>query len=137
MFIANLLMALVGHFGAKAWVRVGYIKKTILYPLIFAFAILGSFSIKKSMFDVGTCLAFGLIGWIFKKYDFPTSPIVLGLVLGKLIEENFVQTMMVTGPAGFVTRPLTVILFVISIAAIAYPIISERVKKKKNPAPNA
>ena len=46
MFIANLLMALVGHFGAKAWVRVGYIKKTILYPLIFAFAILGSFSIK-------------------------------------------------------------------------------------------
>ena len=131
MFVANVLMGLVGFFGAKLWVRVGYIKKTILYPLIFAFAILGSFSIKKSLFDVGTCLAFGIIGWIFKKYDFPASPIVLGLVLGKLIEENFVQTMMVTGPSGFVTRPLTVILFVISIAAIAYPIISERIKKKK------
>ena len=83
------------------------------------------------MFDVGTCLAFGIIGWIFKKYDYPASPIVLGLVLGKLIEENFVQTMMVTGPIGFVTRPLTVILFVVSIAAIAYPIISERISKKK------
>ena len=84
------------------------------------------------MFDVCTCLAFGIIGWIFKKYDYPASPIVLGLVLGKLIEENFVQTMMVTGPAGFVTRPLTVILFVISIAAIVYPIVSERIKKKKS-----
>ena len=63
--------------------------------------------------------------------DYPASPIVLGLVLGKLIEENFVQTMMVTGPIGFVTRPLTVILFLISIAAIAYPIISERRHKKK------
>ncbi|MBQ9342858.1 MAG: tripartite tricarboxylate transporter permease [Clostridia bacterium] len=131
MFVANVMMALVGVFGAKLWVRVGYIKKTILYPLIFAFAILGSFSIKKSMFDVGTCLAFGIIGWIFKKYDFPASPIVLGLVLGKLIEENFVQTMMVTGPIGFVTRPMTVILFVISIAAIAYPIIQESRAKKK------
>ena len=124
-------MAFVGVFGAKLWVRVGYIKKTILYPLIFAFAILGSFSIKKSMFDVGTCLAFGIIGWIFKKYNYPASPIVLGLVLGKLIEENFVQTMMVTGPIGFVTRPMTVILFVISIAAIAYPILQEHLAKKK------
>jgi len=132
MFVANVLLGLVGHFGAKIWVRVGYINKTILYPLIFAFAILGSYSIKKSMFDVGTCLAFGIIGWLFKKYGFPCSPIVLGLVLGKLIEENFVQTMMVTGPRGFVTRPLTVILFAISIAAIVYPIVSGmRADKKK------
>ena len=132
MFVANVLMALVGHFGAKVWVRVGYIKKTILYPLIFAFAILGSYSIKKSLFDVGTCLAFGIIGWMFKKFDFPASPVVLGLVLGKLIEENFVQTMMVTGAKGFVTRPLTVILFVISIAAIVYPIVSGKIAAKKN-----
>ena len=131
MFIANVLMVLVGTYGAKLWVRVGYIKKTILYPLIFAFAILGSYSIKKSMFDVGTCLAFGLIGWMFKKFHFPASPLVLGLVLGKLIETNYVQTLMVTGPVGFVQRPLTVILFVISIAALAYPIISAKIKAKK------
>ncbi|MBQ0072272.1 MAG: tripartite tricarboxylate transporter permease [Spirochaetales bacterium] len=126
MFVANVAMALIGTFGAKVWVRVGYIKKTILYPLIFAFAILGSYSIKKSMFDVGTCLAFGLIGWMFKKFDYPASPLVLGIVLGKLIETNYVQTLMVTGPIGFIQRPFTVILFLISIAAIAYPIIAGR-----------
>ena len=65
-------------------------KKTILYPLIFAFSILGSYSIKKSMFDVGTCLEFGLIGWMFKKFNYPSSPLVLELVLGKLIETNYV-----------------------------------------------
>ncbi|MBO7431102.1 MAG: tripartite tricarboxylate transporter permease, partial [Spirochaetia bacterium] len=95
MFAANLFMVLVGTYGSKLWVRVGYIKKTILYPLIFAFAILGSYSIKKSMFDVGTCLAFGLVGWMFKKYKYPASPLVLGLILGKLIETNYVQTLMV------------------------------------------
>ena len=134
MFIANVLLAFIGTFGAKIWVKVGYIKKTILYPLIFAFAILGSYSIKKSMFDVGTCLVFGLIGWMFKKYDYPSSPLVLGLVLGKLIETNYIQTLMVTGPVGFVQRPLTVILFIISIVAIVYPIIGPRLleRKKKN-----
>ena len=127
MFIANVLLAFIGTFGAKIWVKVGYIKKTILYPLIFAFAILGSYSIKKSMFDVGTCLVFGLIGWMFKKYDYPSSP----LVLGKLIETNYIQTLMVTGPLGFVQRPLTVILFIISIVAIVYPIIGPRLKERK------
>ena len=132
MFIANILLAFIGTFGAKIWVKVGYIKKTILYPLIFAFAILGSYSIKKSMFDVGTCLVFGLIGWMFKKYAYPSSPLVLGLVLGKLIETNYIQTLMVTGPIGFVQRPLTVILFIISIMAIVYPIIGPRLKERKN-----
>ncbi len=133
MFVANVLMVLIGTYGARLWVRVGYIKKTMLYPLIFAFAILGSYSIKKSMFDVGTCLAFGLVGWLFKKFDYPSSPVVLGLVLGKLIETNYVQTLMVTGPVGFVQRPMTVILFVISIAAIVYPILADmkRAKQKK------
>ena len=127
MFISNVLLAFIGTFGAKIWVKVGYIKKTILYPLIFVFAILGSYSIKKSMFDVGTCLVFGLIGWMFKKYDYPSSP----LVLGKLIETNYIQTLMVTGPIGFVQRPLTVILFIISIVAIVYPIIGPRLKERK------
>ena len=127
MFISNVLLAFIGTFGAKIWVKVGYIKKTILYPLIFAFAILGSYSKKKSMFDVGTCLVFGLIGWMFKKYDYPSSP----LVLGKLIETNYIQTLMVTGPIGFVQRPLTVILFIISIVAIVYPIIGPKLKERK------
>ena len=70
------------------------------------------------MFDVGTCFEFGLIRWMFKKFNYPSSPLVLGLFLGKLIETNYVQTLMVTGPAGFIQRPLTVILFLISIVAI-------------------
>ena len=100
--------------------------------MIFAFSILGSYSIKKSMFDVGTCFEFGLIRWMFKKFNYPSSPLVLGLFLGKLIETNYVQTLMVTGPAGFIQRPLTVILFLISIVAILYPIIGPKLKERKN-----
>ncbi|MBQ3077331.1 MAG: tripartite tricarboxylate transporter permease [Clostridia bacterium] len=131
MFVANILMAGIGHFGSKLWVRVGGLPKTLLYPLIFAFSILGSYSINKSMFDVGTCLVFGLIGWMFKKYDYPASPVVLGLVLGRLMELNFSQALMVGGIASFYTRPMTIILFAICIACIAYPILAERKAKQK------
>lgn len=131
MFIANALMVLVGTYGSKLWVRVGDLPKTLLYPLIFAFSILGSYSISKSLFDVGTCLVFGLIGWMFKKYDYPASPVVLGLVLGRLMELNFGQALMVSGISSFVTRPMTIILFVISAAAIIYPILTEKKAAKK------
>lgn len=131
MFVATAFMLIVGLVGSKLWVRVSDIPKTILYPLIFAFSILGSYSVKKSMADVVTCLIFGVIGWLMKKYDYPAAPVVLGLVLGRLMELNFSQALMVGGVASFYTRPLTLILFAISIAAIAWPLISEKRAAKK------
>ena len=84
------------------------------------------------MFDVGTCLVFGLIGWMFKKFKYPSSPVVLGLVLGKLIETNYIQTLQVTGPVGFVQRPMTVILFLISLVALIWPIMKDLKKQKES-----
>ena len=126
MFFANAFMLLEGIFGSKLWVRVSDIPKTVLYPFIFAFSILGSYSVKKSMADVVVCLLFGVIGWIMKKYRYPAAPVVLGVVLGRLMELNFSQALMVGGAASFYTRPLTVVLFAISIAAVVYPIVSEK-----------
>ncbi len=130
MFIANAFMLVIGTYGSKLWVRVSDIPKTILYPMIFAFSILGSYSVKKSMTDVVICLIFGVIGWLMKKYKYPAAPVVLGVVLGRLMELNFSQALMVGGIASFYTRPLTVILFAISFLAVIYPIISEKRAQK-------
>ena len=132
MFVANLFMLFVGIFGSKLWVRVTDIPKTLLFPLIFTFSILGSYSVSKSMFDVVVCLVFGVIGWLMKRYEFPVAPVVLGIVLGRLMELNFSQALMVGGIASFYTRPMTLILLAISIVAVLYPIISENRKGKKD-----
>ena len=131
MFVANIFMLFVGIFGSKLWVRVTDIPKTLLYPLIFTFSILGSYSVSKSMFDVVVCLVFGVIGWLMKRYEFPVAPVVLGIVLGRLMELNFSQALMVGGIASFYTRPMTLILLAISIVAVLYPIITENRKAKK------
>lgn len=130
MFIANIFMAAVGVYGSKLWVRVTSIPKTILFPLIFAFSILGSYSVSKSTADVVICLIFGVLGWLMKKYDYPAAPVVLGLVLGKLIESNFARAMVIDGLTSF-TRPLTLVLLAIALAAVVMPLIQGRKKKNK------
>ena len=131
MFVANVFMAGIGTLGSKLWVRVTNIPKTILLPLIFTFSILGSYSVSQSMTDVIICLIFGVMGWLMKKYQYPAAPIVLGLVLGKLIEANFHRAMTLNGLASF-TRPLTLALFGISLLAIVFPLFQDRKKKKKS-----
>lgn len=131
MFVANAFMLVIGTVGSKIWVHVTDIKKSILIPMIFAFSIIGSYSAKNSFFDVGVCIAFGVIGWLMKKYHYPTAPVVLGVVLGRLMELNYSQAIMVGGYASFYTRPLTVILLIISVAAVVFPIIQDKRKAKK------
>ncbi len=134
MFVAHVIMAAVGVLGSNLWVRVTAIPKTILYPLIFAFSILGSYAVEKNIVHVVCCLIFGVIGWMLKKYRYPAAPVVLGVVLGKLMEKNFSRIPVVGKGswAGLYNRPLTIILFVISIAAIVWPMIQDRVKGNKN-----
>ena len=129
MFLANVMMGVIGMYGSKAFARIIAVSKTILYPLIFTFSILGSYAVEKNVVHVIICLLFGLIGWMMKKYKYPAAPVVLGVVLGRLMELNFCQALMVGGWKSFL-RPFTLILFAISLAAIIFPIISEKKKNK-------
>ena len=132
MFVANVFMAVIGVYGSKLWVRVCDIPKTVLYPLIFAFSILGSYSVSRSMVDVIICLVFGVIGWLMKKYDYPVAPIVLGIVLGKLIESNFARALAIDGIASFYTRPLTVVLLLLAMASVLVPLLQAKIKNRNN-----
>ena len=125
LFMANVALYLLGTWGSRLWIKVTQVPKTVLYPMIFAFSIVGSFAVRSSVFDVGVCLGFGIVGWLLKKYHYPLSPIVLGLVLGSLIETNLQMTLVMGGPALLVTRPLSATLLAITAALLVWPVIAE------------
>ena len=131
MFLSSIFVLLVGLAGIRLWVRTTNIKKPILYTLIFMFTIIGSYAMRSSLFDVGVCIGFGVIGWLFKRYNIPVAPVVLGLVLGRIMELSFRQALMIGGPASFYTRPLTLIFLVLGVAAVITPIVQERRAEKK------
>lgn len=130
LLIANIVLLVFGLFGSKLWIKVTSIPKNILFPMIFAISVVGSFAVRYSFFDVISCFAFGVFGWILKRNNYPVAPIILGLVLGNIAETNFRRAVMMGGYNIFFTRPGSLILLL--IAAVSFIIPFMRNKKEKN-----
>ena len=123
MFVANAVMFFLGLWGSRLWIKVTRVPLNVLIPIIISIASVGSFAVKNSLFDVGACFGLGVAGWVLKRYGYPMAPIVLGMVLGKLMEVNFRRAVIMGGYGVFFLRPASLILLLISIAAFAYPLI--------------
>ncbi|HOO86652.1 MAG TPA: tripartite tricarboxylate transporter permease [Synergistales bacterium] len=126
LFVANIFLLFLGLLGARLWIKAALIPKRLLYPMIFAFSFIGSYAVRSSLFDVGVCLAFGLLGWMLSRSKIPVSPIVLGMILGTMIEKNLRTTIMMGGVSLFFQRPLSLTLLLLAFASVVIPYIRER-----------
>ncbi|MGE4271733.1 MAG: tripartite tricarboxylate transporter permease [Desulfitobacterium sp.] len=133
LFLANIVMGIMGFFGIRVWTKFLELPKGALTALIFAFAVVGSYSLRNSLFDVGTMLVFGIMGFILRKYNFPLAPMVLALVLGPMIESNFRRAMAVSdnGALIFLTRPISLLFIILAIISFVLPFIQLYIAKKK------
>ena len=130
LIVANAVMLLMGIYGVRVFAKVVEVPTSVLYPMIVAIALIGSFAVRNSFFDVGACFAFGIIGWLLKRFDYPVAPVVLGIVLGGLLEENFRRAVMMEGPWVFFTQPLSATMLTIAALLFLWPIYkSYRAKK--------
>lgn len=126
LFVANIFLLFLGLLGARLWIKAALIPKRLLYPMIFAFSFIGSYAVRSSLFDVGVCLAFGLLGWMLSRSKIHVSPIVLGMILGTMIEKNLRTTIMMGGVSLFFQRPLSLTLLLLAFASVVIPYIRER-----------
>lgn len=134
LLIANVVMLVMGIYGVRVFAKVVEVPTNVLYPMIMAIALIGSFAVRNSFFDVITCFGFGVVGWIFKRYDYPVPPVVLGIVLGSLLEENFRRAVMMGGPWVFITEPLAATMLTISALLFFFPFYRDYRAKKKQAA---
>ena len=123
-FLANLLLLPFGWALIKAARNVLHVPRGVLMPVILLFAVVGAFSINNSLFDVGVMLGFGLLGYCLEASGFPVAPIILGMVLGGMLEQNFVSSTIKAGgnPLAFVDRPVAGALAVLTVAIWTWPL---------------
>lgn len=121
-----MVLLLLGLLGSRMWIRVTVIPKDLLYPVILAVAVIGSFAVRNSLFDIGCCLAFGILGWILRRYQYPVTPIILGMVLGGIAETNFRQAILLDGSAVFWNEIGCRTILIISFVALWFPIVRSR-----------
>jgi len=119
-WIGNVLLVILNVPLIQVWVKVLQVPYRYLYPAAMFFIAIGVYSTNNSLFDVGEVLAFGLMGAVLVALDFPVSPILLGFVLGPMLEENFRRAMLLSrgSIAVFVERPISGAFIAISTLMI-------------------
>ncbi|GAW34783.1 tripartite tricarboxylate transporter TctA family protein [Roseovarius sp. A-2] len=123
--LANLMMLPLGWVAIKGARHVLSIPTKILMPIILMFCIVGSFAINNSVFGIGVMLVFGIVGFLMEENDIPIAPAILGLVLGPMLEQNFVTSMIKSDGsfAAFFERPIAAGLGIFTIAIWLIPLV--------------
>ena len=96
--------------------------KPIILPIIFVLCVVGSYAISQRLFDVWVMLGFGVLGYVLRRNDYPVAPLVLGMVLGDLMEKGFRRGLVLSDGSltPFFTRPISAVLWItIAIVMVA------------------
>jgi putative tricarboxylic transport membrane protein len=124
--LMQFLILLLGLGGTKIWPRVLNIRRSILMPLIIIACFLGSYTLANNLNDALTALIFGVIGYFMRKYDYPAPPMILGLILGPMTEENLNRALLVSeGSWMFLfDSPISMMFLIFSVISLCAPIIT-------------
>ncbi len=123
LFIGNVMLLVLNLPLIGLWVKMLKIPAPQLYAGILVFATIGTYGISQSWIDLMLLYTVGVIGYLMRRFDFPTAPVIIGMILGPLAEQNFRQAMTIS--AGdwtvFFTRPLSLTILIISALLVLAP----------------
>jgi len=131
-FLANLLLLPFGWLLIKIARHLLRVPHNVLMPIILLFCVVGAFAINNSVFDVGVMLAFGLLAFLMEASGFPIAPTILGLVLGGMLEQNLVTSLIKAdgNPAAFFERPIAAALGVATILVWLSPLVARALRTR-------
>lgn len=121
-WIGNLMLLVLTLPMLGLWVRMLSIPRQVLYPAIVFLICVGVYSVNSNVFDVFVAVVFGLVGFVMTTFNYPVAPVLLGYILGPLIEENFRRTLFISDGDffAFVGSPVSAIFILLSVVALAY-----------------
>jgi putative tricarboxylic transport membrane protein len=133
LMFSNIAMFFLGLLFTRVAVNVTKISNKILAPVIIILCVIGSFAINNSIFDVYLMFVFGILGYFMDKIDMPTSPLVVGLILGSMLDRSLHQSLLMSGGSWmiFLENPISAVLLAVALLSIlqATPIFG-MIKKK-------
>ncbi len=122
VFLATCAMFILGLSMVRWLVKVLLVPRAKLMPIVFVLCLVGAFAIQQRYFDIGVMVVFGILGFLMREMDYPMAPMVLGIILGDILDKNLRRALMLEDGhlVPFFTRPISLII----IALIAFTVIS-------------
>ena len=132
MWVGNILLVILNLPLIGLWVKMLTIPYRVLFPAIIAFACIGTFSINMNAFDIYAIAVLGIIGYVLVKLDCEPAPLLLGFVLGPLLEEHLRRAMIISrgDPMTFLERPISAGLLALAAIAIIVSILPSIRRKR-------
>ena len=123
MYIGNLMLLGLNLPLINIWVRLLKVPYHYMAVMIIIICTIGAYSIKNSIFDVGTMIVFGVLGYVLRKGGFPAAPLVLALILGKMFEHSVQQALKTSGadPMIFIDKPISAMLLSVGLLVMLLP----------------
>ena len=111
MYIGNIMLLVLNLSLIPLWVQILRVPRNILFPLIFLFCAIGSYTINNSTFEVFTMILFGVLGYVFRKLEYEPAPLVMAFVLGQMLEKAFRRSLAMSDGNFFifVERPISAV----------------------------
>jgi putative tricarboxylic transport membrane protein len=131
-FLANIIMYVIELGLMKAFIKIIEIKLAYLFPAVIVFCVLGVFALNNLIFDIWILIAFGIIGYVLNQFQIDLVSIILGFILGPLIEKYF-KTGMILAEGKFsaiLEHPIAVTFLAIAVLFLFFPVLSKFVKKR-------
>ncbi len=121
LVMANFFMLIFGLTGIRVFTKIVEMPRSVLIPLIFLLSIVGAYAVNNSITDVYWMLGFGVLGYFMKHYRYPLGPVILGVILSRLLDDNWRRAIISERESlsklleGIVTSPLFLVLFLADI----------------------
>jgi putative tricarboxylic transport membrane protein len=137
MYIGNVMLLILNLPLIPMWVQVLKIPPKFLYPFILLFCLIGGYTINNDIFDVLVMIIFGIVGYLFRKFEYEGAPLILAFVLGPMFDLNLRQALLISDGSfiPFFTRPISAITLCIAIILLIlsiFPTLYNKIKQYKN-----
>jgi putative tricarboxylic transport membrane protein len=138
MYLGNIVGLIVVLSTVPLFASILRIPFSIIAPVIIVICAIGAYTVHSAMLDIWFMLGFGVVGYVFKKLDFPLAPLVLALVLGDKAEDSFRQAMLISqGEVGIMwANPLVGTITTLALILLFWPLISWVLRKVKPRKPD-
>lgn len=133
MFIGNIMLLILNLPLVGFWAKLTQIPYGIMAPIILTLSIIGSYTVRNSLFDVLVSLILGVVGYFLQKYRWPVVPLILSFILGPLLERSFVQSMVMSSGhySIFFVRPISVVILSAAVVLLVVSLILiQRTKRR-------
>ena len=136
LLVINVVMYFEGKYLIRVFSKVSDIPYLILGGLVGFFCLVGAYACNSSYYSIYIAVIFGLVGFLFHIFNFPVVPLLLGLVLGSMMEQNFRRALVMAkgNYAIFFTRPISLVFFLLTVFSIGLFLYKNHKKKKAESA---